>query len=444
MHAISSVTSFSGFIMGNLRRHQRRDHPVPTDEDVRRPKVWCLGHPFERRFCRHGLRSKAVVDGENIVISAIELTRALLAFDTCNPPGLEAESGRYLAHLLEMNGFVVETQDFAPHRLNIIARLDGSDADAAPLVLTGHLDTVPLGAAPWSRDPFNGELSDGRLYGRGVSDMKAGVAAMACAAIRFARGPRLRRGLVLVFTSGEETGCIGALAFANAARPLVHRASAMLVGEPTANRISTAHKGCVAVKAHTTGITAHSSMPEKGENAIYAAAQAVARIAGHVPAGRVDPLLGCATINVGMITGGLNYNSVPDAAEFTVDVRTVPGMDHDMVHASLADLLGNAVRLERFVDMPPVGTAADHRFVGVLRDIVADVFGSDANLEPLPIPFFSDASVFQPLWRCPTIIIGPGEPSQAHQTDEWCEAEAIPMAVEIYARTIAAWCDHTD
>ena len=144
------------------------------------------------------------------------------------------------------------------------------------LCMTGHLDTVPLGGAPWSGEPF-GELRDGRLYGRGASDMKGGVAAIVVAAERVAAlGPR-RRGAGAGASRREETGCEGALALADAGA--LGRAGAVLVAEPTGGVPFVAHKGVLWVEATTEGVSAHGSAPHLGRNAIYPLARAVAALA---------------------------------------------------------------------------------------------------------------------------------------------------------------------
>src|SRR5690349_23969434 len=116
---------------------------------------------------------------------AVALTRELLAFDTINPPGRERDCARHAGSLLEQWGFRIEYHEYAPGRTSVVARAGGSEAKA-PLCLTGHLDTVALGARQWSKDPFAGETDGERLYGRGSSDMKAGVAAILLAARSFA------------------------------------------------------------------------------------------------------------------------------------------------------------------------------------------------------------------------------------------------------------------
>ncbi|TMG91248.1 MAG: M20 family metallopeptidase, partial [Betaproteobacteria bacterium] len=139
---------------------------------------------------------------------AVALTRSLLQFDTVNPPGRERDCARHLGALLEGWGFNVAYHEYAEERTSVIARAGGSES-RPPLCLTGHIDTVPLGARAWSRDPFAGEADGDRLYGRGSSDMKAGVAAILLAARKLAKKFPGTPGLVIVLTAAEEGGCIG-------------------------------------------------------------------------------------------------------------------------------------------------------------------------------------------------------------------------------------------
>jgi len=132
-------------------------------------------------------------------IDAVELTQELIRFRTVNPPGEEQACAAFLGGMLEGLGFAVAYSEFSPRRTTLVARLG---AGAAPLCFTGHLDTVPLGRAAWSVDPFAGEIRDGRLYGRGASDMKAGIAAFIAAAAAEREALRAGPGQLLVITAG--------------------------------------------------------------------------------------------------------------------------------------------------------------------------------------------------------------------------------------------------
>ncbi len=376
------------------------------------------------------------------MFDVVEYTRKLIQFDTTNPPGQEEACGLFTAQTLEDAGFDVTRQTFGDHRINIVATLAGTEPDLDPLVLTGHLDTVPLGTAEWSYSPFAGDIIDGKLYGRGASDMKSGVAAMIGAACRLAKAceGKPRRGLTVLLTSGEETGCAGALHLVEQGSAFLGKASAMIVGEPTANKVSTAHKGALFIAAKTIGVTAHSSQPERGVNAIYKAARAISKIEEYGFNEKPHPLLGSPTINVGMIKGGMNVNSVPDQAEFTIDIRTNASKGHDLFTQDLAQYLGQDVALETFTDMPAISTPLTDPLTELALEICAGVLGDQATPDPLGLPFFTDASAFHQHYQCPTLILGPGEPPTMHETDEYCLVHRITEALEIYSKIAERWC----
>ena len=151
---------------------------------------------------------------------AVSLTRSLLAYDTINPPGRERDCARHAGALLEEWGFQVVYHEYEPGRTSVIARAGGSDA-RAPLCLTGHLDTVALGSRKWSKDPFAGETDGDRVYGRGSSDMKAGVAAILLAARQLASKFPGTPGVVVVLTAAEQNArlrLVGIVEDAGAAR----------------------------------------------------------------------------------------------------------------------------------------------------------------------------------------------------------------------------------
>ncbi len=143
--------------------------------------------------------------------ATLELARQLLGFNTINPPGSEADCMRFFADWLDDSGFEVSLSSFGEGRCNLIASLPGAKS-GKPLAFTGHLDTVPLGNARWQYDPFGSQMEDGRLYGRGSSDMKAAIAAFAVACVHQREAILAGRGAVLLITGGEETGCDGARA----------------------------------------------------------------------------------------------------------------------------------------------------------------------------------------------------------------------------------------
>jgi succinyl-diaminopimelate desuccinylase len=367
----------------------------------------------------------------------VSLTQQLVRFNTVNPTSPEMPCARFLAQLLEAGGFAVRLHEFAPGRASLVAHASGGSGP--PLCFAGHLDTVPLGAALWIRDPFAGETDAGRLYGRGSSDMKSGIAALACAALDLIRAGTLHdAGLSLVFVAGEETGCEGAAHLARTAGAL-GTAGALVVGEPTGGYPLVGHKGALWLEARTRGVTAHGSMPERGVNAIYRAARAVAALENFrfdiVP----DSLLGRPSLNVGTIRGGLNVNSVPDEAVIGIDIRTIPGQHHARLREELARALGADVELTSRVDVPGLRTDADHPFVQQVFDLVERRVGR--RPEPASAPYFTDASILTPAFGgVPTVVLGPGELVQAHQTDEYAEVQCIEETTELYRELGRRWC----
>ncbi len=371
---------------------------------------------------------------------AIALTQALVRMNTINPPGHEDQCTAYLGALLESAGFRCATYEFAPRRASLVARIGGDDA-RAPLCFTGHVDVVPLGAAPWSRDPFGADIVDGRLYGRGASDMKSGVAAFVAAAIELAPQLACGPGLVLVITAGEETGCEGAfhLAELHKVARILGTAGAMVVAEPTANYPLVGHKGALWLQAKTSGVTAHGSMPDCGDNAVYKAARAVTALERFDFGVAPDALMGPATLNVGSMHGGLNVNSVPDAAEIGIDLRTIPGQRHTELLGCLRRHLGPDVALRTLLDVGSVYTDPAHPWMQRVFALMAPLLGE--TIVPRSVTYFTDAAALMPPFDAPpTVILGPGEPQLAHQTDEYCFVHRIEQAVVADRALILDWC----
>ena len=362
---------------------------------------------------------------------AVALTRTLLQFDTINPPGRERDCARHAGRLLEEWGFDVQYHEYEPGRTSVVARSGGSDGKA-PLCLTGHLDTVALGAAPWTKDAFAGETDGDKLYGRGSSDMKAGVAAILLAARTFANRFSGTPGVVLVLTAAEEGGCIGSQQLART--ELLGKAGAMVVGEPTSNYPYVGHKGSVKFHAHFKGVSAHGSMPQLGVNAIYKAARAVSKLEGFDFQAKRHAIMGEPTMNVGTMTGGSGVNMVPDTATIGVDIRTVPGMDHAQMLGRLRALLGDDAQMDVFSDLLPVWTPPQNEWIERVFEICKAHEAKTAT-------YMTDAANLLKVYSgAPTVVLGPGEPQMAHQTDEWCSVERIRQSVAIYEAIIKDWC----
>ena len=373
-------------------------------------------------------------------VSPVELTRELIRFNTINPPGNEDQICEYLQGILEANGYECRKVEFAPRRTSLVAKIGSCSASKPSICFTGHVDVVPLGARAWKFEPFAGVIDDGKLYGRGSSDMKSGVAAFVVAAIRMANEAKQGAGVSMIITAGEETGCEGAFHVA-ASREILDflgPAGCFVVAEPTANEPLLGHKGAYWLKARTDGITAHGSMPERGENAFYKLAKAAITLEQFTFDTPPHALMGQGTLNVGTAKAGLNINSVPDAAEMTLDIRTVAGQSHSHIYGCLCKALGPTVQLDTIIDIEGVYTPSNDPWMAKVFDHCEKLNGIRPSEKT--VSYFTDASALKSaIGNPPTVILGPGQPEMAHQTDEFCYVDKIEDATVLFANLIEDW-----
>lgn len=369
--------------------------------------------------------------------NGVSLAQALIRIPSLNPPGEEKACMDFVSNLLEQGGFQVSCHEFAPGRPSIVARLPGV-GDQKPLCFTGHLDVVPVGTAKWSHDPFGGQIVDGKLFGRGASDMKSGVAAFISAAMdQIRKGNKFRRGITLAITAGEESGCEGAFYLSQLG--VLGKAELLVVAEPSSNKPIIAHKGSIRLSISARGKSSHSAMPELGDNAVDKIAKWIVRLSSHRLSDQPHPLLGHVTVAVTTMHGGQNVNSVPDAAEFTVDVRTTPDRQHADIIEEIALLLGSEAEIKVLTDFKGFATDPNNSAIAPLMRILEKINGA----RPMPIgaPYFTDASALVPaLGNVPTVVIGPGDAAQCHQTDEFCTVRQIEDSFEIYSALIEEMC----
>ena len=365
-------------------------------------------------------------------LNPIELTQELIRIDSCNPPGNEADIHKYMNDLLARQGFSLRTHYLEPHRPNLIASYDWGPGPR--LAMTGHYDTVPFGTAPWARDPLSGHImgsgDETRIVGRGTSDMKAGLAAMVAAVCQLIKEGGLHGGVDLIFCAAEETGCFGSEAMARDG--VIAPAQALVVAEPTGNQLCLGHKGAMWLDARVTGKAAHGSMPEAGDNAVYKAVKAVSALMDYQF--KVEPhhTLGKPTLSVGTFNGGVKVNMVPDLAEFSIDVRIIPGQTRETAKDELIALLGPEIELSgEETGAGAIWADQDDPFVRLAGEVMGGVLGQEPSYDGLP--YFTDGANLAPaMGNPPVVILGPGEAKQAHQTDEFCYVHRIEQAVEGY------------
>ena len=365
----------------------------------------------------------------------------LVRLPSVNPMGrpakaeicLEHRVTDYLEAYFKNLGVSYERQTVAPGRDNIVARYDAA-LPGKTLVLEAHQDTVPVEGM--TIDPFAGRVEGNRLYGRGSVDIKGGMTSMLTAFARAVREKPATGSVLMACTVDEEHTFLGV-------QHLVKRglkADFAVVAEPTNLNIVHAHKGVARWFLSTVGRSCHSSKPEQGVNAIYRMGRVLSgieRYAQELSRTVVDPLLGPATMSVGIIQGGAAVNTVPDRCTIEIDRRLV-GNEKPL---AAPGLLMDHLRLMEGIDFPLEQTAcwiaepallptgSDEIVVRLGRAIDA-VRGSHAVQS---VPFGTDAATIA--WSgVPAVVFGPGDIAQAHTCDEWAPLDEVEQAAEILFR----------
>lgn len=370
-------------------------------------------------------------------MDTVELLQHLVRMDTCAAG--EKPALRFLADLLEPAGFSCRFEDYLPEdqrpdACNLYAVLN-EGAPGPALLFGGHIDTVPIAAAPWSVPPFSAEIRGDRLFGRGSVDMKSGLAAFVSASIEAA--PRIEdRELILHIYGGEEHGCLGSK---KAKKTIAaSSAAAAIIAEPTNARPLVGHRGALWLNLRTRGVTAHASMPEKGENALVKILPVANRLLDYRLPDVSHPHLGTGTFVVSTLHAGLNSNSVPDSALLTLDMRTVPGQMSAEILKEIEGIVRGEASIETTVDLESVWTDPELPWVKRVREICGGLLGDTVGIET--VAFFTDAApVRDALPGLPVIILGPGDPTLAHKTDESCSVAQLHTVRTMYAEILRDW-----
>ena len=360
----------------------------------------------------------------------ISLTQDLVAINSENPPGGEAEVARILQTHMEDHG--ISCVSIGPkERPNLL--FSTVEGEIGPLVIHGHMDTVPVGPRDsWTHDPFGGEIVDGLLFGRGSADMKGPVAALAEAIIEYNDEGHMTP-LLMLTTSGEEGGFTGAEEVARSG--CLNGVQYGVCAEPTSLNVLVGEKGIFWSRITSEGKSAHGSRPEEGINAIELCIQALGILTGTEYSYEPNSLLGTQTIGIGLINGGVKVNVVPDACEAFLDMRIVKGQTPDCLLAEMNDRLTEAglsdqVSVEIVHGASATITPFDSEIVSVSIDAVRRITGIEPS--PTAATYGTDCSVLQPKIGITNVICGPGSIEQAHQPDEFIEIDQLVQSVDVY------------
>ena len=373
----------------------------------------------------------------------LRYARALIAAPSENPGGTEDEVADVVTGILTDLGADIRIVRSEEGRPSVVARLGSGERPR--LAWNGHLDTVPAGdPSTWSSGPFEGEVVDGRLVGRGACDMKGPIAAAlaAVAALRRA-GLSLAGTLDLHLVADEE------LAGTHGTRVLRDEGlldqDAAIVGEPSEMEIALAERGGAWVTAVAHGKAAHGSQPHLGVNAILTMSRFLLRLPEALP-DRVHPLVGAPTVNVALVTGGSAPNVVPDRCEVEIDRRIVPGEeDPEEVLAPfrrlVEDLVAEQPETHIEISLKDWTEAAETTGDSAIASSIRDAIAAETGLPPPFVGFtgITDARFYINDAHIPTVIAGPGSLSLAHTANESIGVDEMVAAARAYARTFVGF-----
>ena len=378
----------------------------------------------------------------------VELTRLLVSVDTRNPPGNEGPIEDTVRDALERWQPRWTRVEPAPGRLSLVAEIARSDrgdeAGAARpcLIVNGHLDVVPVKESAWSTDPFDPQVSDGRLYGRGTADMKGGIAAAICA-LDTLKEAGVEPGCDIIFhlvADEERGGTWGTKVLLDEG---LIRGDACLIPEPTDMQLCIAERGLLQALISVEGRPGHGSRPREGVSAIEHAAQLVLALHAADYGDEEHPLLGQPTANVGTISGGSTFNTVAEACVIGLDRRVLPGATQESTEKAIRHLIEAAgvEGLRYRFDVDTFGEASemphDDPWVQAVGDAVARATG--ARPETIGMSFTTDARFVRNQAGIPAVVCGPGAVEQAHGNDEFVAVERLVDATAAYAELYAAF-----
>ncbi len=397
--------------------------------------------------------ARATADALNLK-RVVTLTQELVRIRSVVDPstgGGEQSVATYIANVLRELGLNPTLEEVAPGRPNLICDWQGSSFDKKEhktLMFEGHTDVVTVGdGSSWTHPPFDAQLVDGRIYGRGAADMKAGVAAAIYALEAVMRtAPDLPGRIRLGFVVDEEGMMTGIKHFIE--RGWAQEVDGAIVCEPEENEICLFQKGAMRVTVEVTGVMAHGAMPYAGVNPISALAEIIRRVEEieGLEQSRLGnhPHLGLPwftpTILQAPTSGEAQLNVMPECASLALDIRTLPEQNHDDLLSELRKIAQEvaqkdarlSVTVDCFESRPATQTLEDDPLVKAIER--AYPLATQSAPRYGGVPGATDGT-FLHLAGVPIVTIGPGGRTIPHQRDEFVETEAIMKAAKLYAAT---------
>ena len=372
-----------------------------------------------------------------------QLLSKLVAINSINPdlvPGGrgEAEIAHFIANWAEQADLEVHLHEPIPGRPNAVAIARGSGGGRS-LMLNGHMDTVGVEGMTGPHQPF---VKNGRLFGRGAYDMKAGLAACMLA-VKNAKQKHLRGDVILTAVMDEEYAGVGTADIAKR-----YHADAAIVAEFTELKLILAHKGFVWLDVETTGVAAHGSRPELGVDAIAEMGSILVelkKLDQNLRSHTTHKWLGSGSLHASLINGGRELSSYPDRCVLSIERRTIPGETPEMVEAELHEIIQRLqvsdpafkANVRRGIDRPPMETPEDSPIVKAVEAAAGKVLKHAPEFAG--VPFWTDAAT---LWAAgiPAILFGSAG-AGAHAIEEWVDLKSVEDCAETYLEAAVEFCN---
>ncbi|EJK9599304.1 ArgE/DapE family deacylase [Listeria monocytogenes] len=366
----------------------------------------------------------------------IQILKDLVNIDSTN--GHEEQVANYLQKLLAEHGIESEKVQYDVDRASLVSEIGSSNKKV--LAFSGHMDVVDAGdVSKWKFPPFEATEHEGKLYGRGATDMKSGLVAMVIAMIELHEEKQKLNGKIrLLATVGEEIGELGAEQLTQ--KGYADDLDGLIIGEPSGHRIVYAHKGSINYTVKSTGKNAHSSMPEYGVNAIDNLILFYNEIEKYVKSiDATNEILGDFIHNVTVIDGGNQVNSIPEKAQLQGNIRSIPEMDNETVKQVLVKIINKLNKQENVnlelifdYDKQPVFSDKNSDLVHIAKSVASDIVKEEIPL--LGISGTTDAAEFTKAKKeFPVIIFGPGNETP-HQVNENVSIGNYLEMVDVYKR----------
>jgi len=374
-----------------------------------------------------------------------DFLRRLVQAETTAQVG-ELAAAQIIAAELRRSGIDCCIDDWGQNRANIIAQVKSSGGEGAPLRLrhsprqallfVSHLDVVGPGEATWSHPPFAAVESDGKIHGRGSTDMKGAIAAIVTA-IRHVvdAGTKLHGDIILFGAAGEETDSCGTKRFISN-RNAIPKLSGVVVTEPTEFEVITAHRGLLWLEVSTKGRAAHGSTPELGINAITSMKSVLDELENYKIPFEPHRLLGECSMSINTIAGGKEINIVPDICTIGIDIRTLPTQNHQDIVRDFEKIFAqlkqkNSQFTAEVSVVRSVGALETDCSCAFVRDFCSVVGTSQTKA----VGFTTDGPHFAVL-GAPAVVFGPGKSQLCHKPDEYIDIADVEKAVEHYKNII--------